>query len=97
SRPERSDPWTLEPSDPFLLGFGELGDRLEAVRIVHGEIGEHVAIDGDAALLQSVHQPGVGEAGETRGGVDAHDPQAAELAPAHAAIAICVTPIQRAS
>src|SRR5579883_24056 len=61
-------------------GFRLLRDRAERLEVVHGEIREHLAVDGDAGLLQAVHQPAVGQAELARRGVDAHDPQRAELA-----------------
>src|SRR3954452_2809689 len=34
-------------------GLGLFGDRLECCRLVDGEIGEHLAVDGDAGLRQA--------------------------------------------
>src|ERR1700678_2119092 len=44
------------------------------------KIGEQLAIDGETRLAQSVDQRAVGHAAQPRSGVDARDPQCAELA-----------------
>src|SRR5438477_7907429 len=51
----------------------------ERARLAHGEIGQHLAVEVDARLLQALHQPAVAQAVQPRGGVDAHDPEAAEV------------------
>src|SRR5512132_491166 len=78
-------------------GGGRLGcflDRLHERRerrgIVDGKIREDLAIDLDAARLQPVDEPRVGQAVRPDGGVDPSDPQSAELAFAVAAVTIGV-------
>src|SRR6185437_4813864 len=61
-------------------GLGLLGDRAKRRDIVHGEIRQHLAVDGDAGFAEAVDQTAVGQPELTRGRVDAHDPQGAELA-----------------
>src|SRR5690606_35082657 len=51
-----------------------------------------LAVDLDAGLVQAVDQLAVGEPVLARGGVDARDPQAAEIALALLAVAIGVDP-----
>ena len=57
-----------------------LGEHLERLRMVQRQVGEALAIQSDAGGLQAVDQLTVGQAVQARGGVDAHDPQAAEVA-----------------
>src|SRR5580700_7193738 len=67
-----------------LGGCAQSGLRLPDQRgesgcVVHGEIGEHLAIQLDAGLLQAVDQLRVRDAVDLRGGVDAHNPDGAVL------------------
>src|SRR5690242_11441374 len=61
-------------------GLGLLGDRTKRRDVVHGEIRQHLAVDGDAGLAEARDQAAVGQPELARGRVDAHDPQCAELA-----------------
>src|ERR1700738_1101755 len=66
-------------------GAGESGFRLlhqlgKAGCIMHGDVGQDLAIQLDAGLLEPVDELGVTGAIQLAGGVDAHDPQGAELA-----------------
>src|SRR6185437_9117914 len=61
-------------------GLGLLGDRAKRRDVVHGEIRQYLAVDGDAGLAETVDQAAVGQPELARGRVDAHDPQGAELA-----------------
>src|SRR5262249_48094689 len=66
----------------LLLVDGALraGDeRLERVGVAHGDVGQHFAVDGRAGGLQSRHQLRVRNAVQARGGVDAGNPQLAEV------------------
>ncbi len=68
-----------------------LGRRRELRKrsgILHGEVGQNLAVDFDAARLQTVHELAVGKAAQTRRGADALNPQLAELPLAVAAVAI---------
>ena len=55
-------------------------DGLEGFHVVHGEVGEHLAVDLDASLVQSTHQLAVAHAFHASGSVDTLDPQSAETA-----------------
>src|SRR4051812_11643575 len=69
-----------------LLG---LADQLrEGRRLLAGQVREHLAVDLDAGLLDAVHELRVGETVLTHAGIDALDPQAAEIALLGAAVAI---------
>jgi hypothetical protein len=56
------------------------GDLRERLRVVHGEFGEALAVKRDVGGLQAVDQAPVAQAVQTRGRVDAHDPQLTEVA-----------------
>src|SRR3712207_1419483 len=58
---------------------GALGKASERLGIAHGDVGQHLAVDLDLGQLQPVHELAVRHAVLTRGGVDARDPQAAEV------------------
>src|ERR1700739_2096416 len=53
-------------------------DRLEGRRLVDREIGEHLAVDGDAGLVEARDETAVIEAEGTHRGIEALDPQSAE-------------------
>src|SRR5919108_3512957 len=57
------------------LGFGRLGELGEGGRIAHGELGQHLAIEQDARLLQRGHERRVRQPRLTAGRVDANDPE----------------------
>src|SRR3954452_6012588 len=69
---------------------GGLGKASERLGVAHGDVGEDLAIQLDAGQLEAVHERAVAHAVLARGGVDAGDPQAAEVALAVAAVAIRV-------
>src|SRR6202790_5832718 len=71
-------------------GLGFLCDGREGRHVMYRKIGEHLAIDGEARLVQPVDQRAVGHSTQTRCGVDAGDPQRAELALLFAPAAIGV-------
>src|SRR4051794_3917523 len=68
-------------------GLGDLGDRGKPGRIVHREIREDLAIDGDLRLGETGDQPGVRQADRASRRIDADDPQRAEVALAALTIA----------
>src|SRR3954471_23569914 len=69
-----------------LLG---LADQLrEGRRLLAGEVGQDLAVDLDAGLLDAVHELRIGEAVLAHAGIDALDPQTAEIALLGAAVAI---------
>src|SRR5919198_2836917 len=69
---------------------GSLGKSAKRLRIVDRDIGEHLAVDLHAGLVQAVDQLRVAHALATRGRVDADDPQAPEVALSAAPVAIGV-------
>ena len=69
---------------------GDLGKTSEGVGVAHGDVGEHLAVELDAGQLEAVHELRVAHAVLARGGVDARDPQAAEVALAVAPVAVGV-------
>jgi hypothetical protein len=77
----------------FLLGNGRLDqshNRLEALGIGDGHVGEDLAIEFDVGLEQSGDEFAVAEAQRADGGVDARDPEPAEISLSVAAIAVGV-------
>src|SRR5919112_4492440 len=71
-----------------LPGF--LGKTSERLRVADGDVREHLAVELDAGLLEAVHELAVAHALLARGGVDPHDPEAAEVALLVAAVAVRV-------
>src|SRR5918992_5745758 len=67
---------------------GSLGKPSKGLGIVHGDVGQHLAVELDARAAQAVHELAVRHALAARGRVDAHDPQPAEVALAVAAVAV---------
>src|SRR5690606_11216856 len=57
-----------------------LGQGREPGRVVHGDVRQHLAVQGDAGLGQPVHETAVAQPVGAGGGIDARDPQAAEIA-----------------
>ena len=57
---------------------------------MHGQIGQHFAVDGDITQTQPFDQARVRDAVEPRGGVDARNPEAAEIALAISAVPVRV-------
>src|SRR3954464_7621224 len=63
-------------------------DGREALRIAHGEVSHHLAIDRDTGQRQTVDQARVRQIVQARGGVDADDPEAAEIPLAGTAVTV---------
>src|SRR5690606_17942809 len=70
------------------LDAGGLDQSREGSGVVDGEIGQHLAVDLDLGGLEAGDQLGVGGPVLTGRGVDAGDPQPAELALAGPAVAV---------
>src|SRR5690606_19566313 len=60
--------------------LGLFGQGRKTRRVVHGDVRQHLAVQGDAGLQQAVHETAVAQAVRTRGRIDAGDPQGAEMA-----------------
>src|ERR687895_1932514 len=69
---------------------GPVGKAPEGLRVADGDVGQHLAVDLDAGLLQAVHELAVRHALLARGRVDADDPQPPEVTLAVAAVAVGV-------
>src|SRR5579875_2821330 len=69
---------------------GALRETSEGVGVADGDVGEHLAVELDAGEREAVHELRVAHAVLARGGVDAGDPQAAEVALAVAPVAVGV-------
>src|SRR5580692_7059240 len=71
-------------------GLGLLGDRAKRRHVVHGEVGEHLAVDLDSGLVQAVDDAAVGKAIGPCCRIDARDPQRAEFALVRPPVAVGV-------
>ena len=85
-----SPPLDLDAIEIDLDTARLIDERLEGVRFADGDVGQNLAVDLDAGLVQAVDEAAVGEAFFTHGGVDALDPQGAEVALLNLAVAIGV-------
>ena len=72
-------------------GFGLFGELRESGRILHRDVCQNLAVDGNARGFQPVNQLAVSDAVQASGGAHALDPQAAILPLLHAAVALRVT------
>ena len=72
-------------------GLSLVDDGLKGSRFAGGEVSQNLAVHVDAGQLQAVDEAGVGQAVQTHAGVDALNPQAAEIALLIAPVAIGVT------
>ena len=62
--------------------------RFECLRVVHGEVGEDLAVESDVLLGEFAHELGIRESVLTSRGVDTLDPECAECAFLPATVAI---------
>src|SRR5215207_9504313 len=61
-------------------GLRLLGEHRERLRLAGGEVGEHLPVERHASDLEALDEGAVRQAVLARGGVDADDPQPAEVA-----------------
>src|SRR5690606_34307646 len=71
---------------------GERRDGAEGARVTHREIREDLAVERDVRLLQAGDEARVRQAERTGRGVDARDPEAAEVPLLQAAADVAVLP-----
>src|SRR5688572_4180662 len=69
-----------------------LRDRLKRDRVADRDLGEHLAVQLDAGLVQRAHELRVAHADRAGRRVDAHDPQRTEVPLANLARAVHVHP-----
>src|SRR5262245_48175679 len=72
------------------VGTGQLDDPGKRLGVVDGDLGERLAVQLDVGPVQAGDQLAVAQAAHPAGGVDADDPEAAELALARLAVAVRV-------
>jgi hypothetical protein len=77
-------------SSLFKGSFCLLGESGESGRIADSDLRQHLAVQGDIRLLQTVHKGGIVHAVQLSSGIDTSDPQAAEIALALAAANISI-------
>src|SRR5579863_4482095 len=75
------------------LGLGERRlclshDRLKRLRLARRQVGEHLAVELDIRALQAVDELRIGQAAFARAGIDALNPERAEIALLDATVAI---------
>ena len=87
--------WALLWGEPFQFFFGRrigllylFHDGLEHFGSVHGQVGEHLAVDFDTSLVDAAHELAVVQSFEACGSVDTLNPQSAEIALLSLAVAI---------
>src|SRR6187402_3342447 len=71
---------------------GQVGQLLEGRRIMHGQVGQNLAVQIDARILQSAHEARIGGAVVAAGSIDALNPQATKVALAQLAASVGVNP-----
>ena len=81
---------SARPASVRQRGACLLGQRAEGGGVVNRQVRQHLAVHLDAGLVQAVHEHAVRQAALACTGVDAHDPQRAELALALTAVAVGV-------
>src|SRR5690606_40096524 len=60
--------------------LGLFGQGRKPGRVVHGDVRQHLAVQGDPGLQQPVHEAAVAHAVDAGSRIDAGDPQRAEIA-----------------
>ena len=70
--------------------FGEVDQFAECRFVGDGHLGQTLAVEVDGGFFESADKLGIGHIARARGGVDAGDPQSAEVAFAAAAVAVGV-------
>src|SRR5216684_1501952 len=85
------------PSSSRQRRFGLLDDRLERRRLADRKVGEHLAVDQEPGLAETVDEPAIGEAEGAHRRIEALDPQRPEgaLAPLAVAIGVLVRLLDR--
>ena len=69
------------PAHGTLELFGNrLDDGFERLGVIHGEVGENLAVETDVLLGELTHELGIGDSLLPAGGVDTLDPEGAEIA-----------------
>src|SRR5215213_3850461 len=90
--PPGTDMWARTDAGALwaLRALGQIGDTRERLEIVHREVGEHLAIDLHSGALESRHEAAVAHSLGPGRGVDASDPEGAELSLLLSAVAVGV-------
>src|SRR5207244_3041020 len=77
--------WAAPRRSSGELSLHLVDDAAERSRVVHRQLGQHLAVDVDRRFLHAGHELAVGDAELTGRGVDARDPELAKDALASAA------------
>ena len=70
--------------------FNLLHDGLESLRVIHGEIGKHLAVDFDTSLVEGTHQLRIAHTLDAGSCIDTLNPKGAECALLVLAITVCI-------
>ena len=70
--------------------FYRIDDSLECLRVIHGKVCQHFAVETDVLLGEFTHKLRIREAVLTCGSVDSLDPESAEIALLGPAVTVCV-------
>ena len=81
----RNNPFLKSMQEEKLLYLGN--DSLECFGVIHGQVGEYLAVDLDSGLVQKTHQLRIAQTLEACGSIDTLNPQCAEGALLVAAVA----------
>ena len=71
-------------------GLGDLDELSESVGIGDGHVGENLAVELDAGLLEAVHEHGVRQAVDAGCSIDTGDPETTDVALLVATVAVLV-------
>ena len=71
--------------------FYRLDDSFECLRIVHGEVGENLAVETDVLRVEFAHELRIGNTVLTCSGIDSLNPEGAESALLGFTVAVCVS------
>lgn len=67
--------------------LGDLDDLVESGGINDGDVGEHLTVENDVRLLETVDELAITKSAHTNSGVDADDPEATEISFPRATVA----------
>mgnify|MGYP006877865237 CR=1 FL=1 len=81
---------TFSKNELFQSSLRDLDQRGKSLGVVDGHVGEHLAVELDASLVEAIHEHGVGHTVDTSSSVDASNPETTNLALLVATIAVLV-------
>ena len=82
--------WYISLKLTFQTLFYRIDDCFERLRVVHGEVGENLAVETDVLLCELAHELRVRDAVLAGSGVDSLDPKGTECALLGLAVTVSV-------